>query len=459
MLACWLASLLACKPQCLSEKNMSNVDVIVVGAGPAGLMAAKTAAEEGLKVALLDTKEHISRYTRPCCSMWILEPGFHHEGWSFAGDRIYFLRNDFSITYQGTFTDLYRSVRISPAGHTLIMGKRNQPIAKVIDKQKLLEGLLHEVDQLGVDIRPRTTALEAREEGDQVQVKIRHHHSQEWLSGTWLLAADGVNSRITESLGFNKNRKVLIRTQVIHYVYANVKSPYPDAWIQCMGYGFNGVCGAMIRKPDYDDFTQIYEVFARPPMETTMPLGESIRRLISAPQVKDWFKDAKLIRTMGCLWTCWEPIKEPARGRTILVGDAPSFQEAEIQGALMCGFRAGKAIKMEAQDEPGIEHYNRFWQDHFEFNDDHIFAECCRTFGLGSLKNDQLDYLYTLAQGKLLDGYINHFTCGKVMLDFFSSHRERIKRERPDILETLTLLKKVSPEEAFKDPGREGGEL
>jgi hypothetical protein len=45
------------------------------------------------------------------------------------------------------------------------------------------------------------------------------------------------------------------------------------------------------------------------------------------------------------------------------------------------------------------------------------------------------------------------------MLDFFSSHRERIKRERPDILETLTLLKKVSPEEAFKDPGREGGEL
>ena len=29
-------------------------DVIVVGAGPAGLMAARTAAENGLSVALLD---------------------------------------------------------------------------------------------------------------------------------------------------------------------------------------------------------------------------------------------------------------------------------------------------------------------------------------------------------------------------------------------------------------------
>ena len=34
-------------------------DMIVVGAGPAGLMAAKTAGENGLHVALLERKEHI----------------------------------------------------------------------------------------------------------------------------------------------------------------------------------------------------------------------------------------------------------------------------------------------------------------------------------------------------------------------------------------------------------------
>ena len=35
-------------------------DVIVVGAGPAGLLAAKTAGEDGLKVALLARKTNIA---------------------------------------------------------------------------------------------------------------------------------------------------------------------------------------------------------------------------------------------------------------------------------------------------------------------------------------------------------------------------------------------------------------
>ncbi len=431
---------------------MSNFDVIIVGAGPAGLMAAKTAAEEGFKVVLLETKEHIARYTRPCCSMWILEPGFHNEGWSFEKDKIFYHRNDFVVPYKGGWVDLYRSVRISSGGHALTMGKRNRPIVKVIDKQKLLEGLLNEVEQLGVDIRPRTTGLEAREERDKVQVKIRHHDTQEWISGKWLLAADGVDSRITQSLGLNKNRKILFRTQITHYAYANVNSPYADAWTQFVGFGFNEVCGAMIRKPDQNGVKQIYEVLARPPEGVKLSQGESIKRLVSSPLLKDWFKDAELIRKIGCRWAIWEPIKEPARGRIILVGDAPSFQEAEIQGALMCGFRAVKALKMESGGEPGMEYYNRFWKEHFEFNDDHVLEECCQTFGMGNLKNDQFDYLFKLAEGKLLDGYVNHFTCGKVMLNFFYSQQEKIKKERPDIIEALTMVNRLSVEQAFKDP-------
>lgn len=428
-----------------------NHDLIVVGAGPAGLMAAKTAAEEGFKVVLLETKEHISRYTRPCCSMWLLEPGFHNEGWSFEEDKIIFHRNDFVVTYKGNLVDLYRSVRISPGGNTLIMGKRNHPLAKVVDKQKLLEGLVDEVDQLGVDIRPRTTALEAREDSKGIKVKIRHHSKQEWLSGKWLIAADGVDSRIVESLGLNQNRKMIVRTRVTHYMYANVNSPYSDAWTRFIGFGFNGVSGSMIRKPDQNGLSKIYEVFAQPPAREKITHGEAIKRLINCSLVKDWFKDAELIRKMGCTWTCWEPIKAPAKGRIILVGDAPSFQEVEIQGALMCGFRAIKALQMEMNGEPGIENYNRFWQEYFEFNNDQVLKDCCRGHGIINLKNDQLDYLFKLAEGRLLDGYVNHFTCGNVMLDFFYSQEKKIKRERPEILETLKALKRLSPEDAFME--------
>ncbi len=41
-------------------------DLIVVGGGPGGLMAAKTAAEDGLKVVLIERKRNITEITRAC---------------------------------------------------------------------------------------------------------------------------------------------------------------------------------------------------------------------------------------------------------------------------------------------------------------------------------------------------------------------------------------------------------
>jgi flavin-dependent dehydrogenase len=134
-----------------------HYDVIVVGAGPAGLTAAMTAAQAGMSVLLVDTKENITRQTRPCCSMWLLEPGFHNEAWTFADNKIHFQKSGFSIPYTGSAVDLYRSVRITSQGHTMVMGKKITPIARVIDKEKLLQDLLACAIKAGVEVRPKTT--------------------------------------------------------------------------------------------------------------------------------------------------------------------------------------------------------------------------------------------------------------------------------------------------------------
>ena len=424
-------------------------DLIIAGAGPAGLMAAKTASEDGLSVVLLETKKNISRYTRPCCSMWILEPGFHNEGWSFEDDKILFHRNDFAVRYKGEWVDLYRSTRFSPSGNRIVMGKRNFPIARVINKQVLCEGLLEECSDAGADIRPACTAIEVREEKDHVKVKVRHQAGHEWIKSKWLIAADGVSSRIAENLGYNQGRKKLALTRVITYHYAGVESPYADSWTRFIGYGFNGVGGFLLRKPDHDGLSNVYEVCADAGRGKNITGGEAISRLIRHPILHDWFKNAELVRKMGCMWTLWEPIKKPARGRTILVGDAPSFQEVEIQGALMCGYRAVKAIKQESEGEPGMKYYNRFWNNSFEFNDDRILLECCRGHWMRNINDDQLDYLFNLAGDRLLDGYINHFNSGTALLDFFKDHMDRIQMERPDIADALTVFDKLTLEQAF----------
>lgn len=42
-------------------KQLENLDVIVVGAGPAGMMAAGTAAQKGLRVLLVEKKDRPGR--------------------------------------------------------------------------------------------------------------------------------------------------------------------------------------------------------------------------------------------------------------------------------------------------------------------------------------------------------------------------------------------------------------
>ena len=62
---------------------MNNVyDLIVVGAGPAGLVAAKTAAESGLSVALIERKESIHAVLRMCGQMIVSLSG------RYMGERV-----------------------------------------------------------------------------------------------------------------------------------------------------------------------------------------------------------------------------------------------------------------------------------------------------------------------------------------------------------------------------------
>ena len=81
-------------------------DLVVVGGGTSGLEAAKTAAQNGLKVALLERKSHPAKVYRACAQMFLMNND------SFYNERMYFSRekkkwvfplNNFSVTYKGAY--------------------------------------------------------------------------------------------------------------------------------------------------------------------------------------------------------------------------------------------------------------------------------------------------------------------------------------------------------------------
>ena len=63
-------------------------DLVIVGAGPGGAMAAKTAGENGLKTALLERKTNPAKIARGCAMMFAIESDYY-----FA-ERMYFNDED-----------------------------------------------------------------------------------------------------------------------------------------------------------------------------------------------------------------------------------------------------------------------------------------------------------------------------------------------------------------------------
>jgi len=73
-------------------------DLVIIGAGPAGVMAAKTAGENGLSVALLERRTDVLRLTRPCGEGLICHKYGNGENVriNFRDNRIVYPYNGFS---------------------------------------------------------------------------------------------------------------------------------------------------------------------------------------------------------------------------------------------------------------------------------------------------------------------------------------------------------------------------
>ena len=226
-----------------------NYDLAVIGGGPAGLMAARTAARDGLHVLVVERRKNISRVRRYCSKLMRVGPG----GFSSAkkptdmeirnitvtfeidyGCHVLHLKNlgdDATINYQGMLGTYHNETWVSPSGYSFNSEPSSEGIYGFqIDKEALLAGLLDESLKAGCEVRSGTRCSDVEERSKGVIIKVRSDAGEEILKSRRIVIADGAFSSLVEKLGFNEGRAEGGPTlKFLTYILDRVESPFPQS--------------------------------------------------------------------------------------------------------------------------------------------------------------------------------------------------------------------------------------
>jgi flavin-dependent dehydrogenase len=421
----------------MSEKY----DLIVIGAGPAGLMASVVAAEGGLKVLLVERKKNVSKVTRSCCSMWITEAMTHGESISVEEGRVVFPRNDFSLPYTGDMIPLVQYQRLSPGGKEIVFENTREPVSIAFDKEDLLAKLLVQAESLGVNVASGTLCVDVADEEEKVSVKLRDGEGEREEHGSCLILADGVNSPMGAKLGFDKERTYFGRFQVLSYFFDKVECPYPPSFMNFVGAGhLNGGVGNvyMLPKPGIKkDNRSVFEVTIGSPEADLISLPDKMRYFIEESHYFRWFKNAKRVAANSAILDFRTPLVTPAKGRTLVAGDAAAFIETYVQGALIYGRSAGKAVIGKIKEGKDFSEYINLWKDTFGYNQPGEIEKSTQAYGISSFSDDELDYIFGLTEGEKREGYVNEFNDFERIMGAFYAHIETMRKEKPELADKL----------------------
>jgi len=432
-------------------------DVVVVGGGTSGLEAARTAAENGLRTALLERKSHPARVQRACAQMFLMNmDSFYNEGMYFSRDqkKWIFPANNFSVNYSGGYRDFYACHFIAPNAEDRIEigdyeanASGSGTAAVVFDKGALLDGLYEEGRAAGVDffLERNVTGVSCGQEG--VTVKTAEG---ETVTGTFCIAADGINSRLARLTGLNRDRTFLFTAGSVSYYVTGVA--FDRSEMICMGNAYGD------RNLGPVHFCMLPSVYRDDEYWLYINGDERLEFFTRKSRFSRWFSGTEVTHKRCAVISAWGPAREPFKDNVLFVGDSCWFAEAENTGALLSGHKAAnavcKALHQGRPDRGGVMDYIDWWKRNWPETHDYrnflCYAVLFRIFS-----EDELDYLHKIIDQKL-SWSLNPFNLYGHIMRGIQPHMGRIRTERPVLADKLERFTPGQAEAMMKPATRAG---
>ena len=420
-------------------------DVIVVGAGPAGLVAAKAAGENGFEVALLERKSDLTVMDRACGqTLDSANEYLHHDLYrcNVRDKRLCFPAHGFSVKYDGPYRNAYAWQMYSPNGNRIQAGvveeqKKKGDYGKttaVLDKEILFRCLLEEAKACSVEVFPGINVERVTTTAEGVTVE----GSGQSFEGRYLIAADGINSRIAQMMGMNEGRTYYCQLRAISNYMSGVELPEPDACATVFGFMKDGPAMLFIFPLSAEG--QYNEIVLT--IHPGVNLEAADKYFTKEAFCASWFKNAKILRTFSANENCYTPIVEACKDRVLIAGDVGSTQELEITGSMISGWKAGHAVSVALQEEnlglevTALSQFANWWQEAYVnyYSADVYMKNWALPFIL--TEPEEIDYLFSLIKEPMPPCF-NPYTMGDYLAQAMGKVMPVIQQNRPELLQKL----------------------